>query len=151
MNYFLVKQKGMKPVIRQVIMKEEEAVICKVNDIEPFRFIDYIKKDNLVSNRVKELLELFQPNEAFRPFIFVSLEKQEESTFWYWEVGAYEPISYQCGKDGLVEELVVDWETVPRMFQVRSEQGAVSTIIHLSIAESILRRGYLGLELIPVG
>lgn len=150
MDYFLVKQKGIKPFIQQDILEEEEATICKVNDVKPFHSIDYIKKGNLVSNRLKELLELYQQKEIFRPYIFVNLDAQEEKTFWYWKVAEYQPKVFQCGIDGYVEKLEVYEDRVPRMFQVHSERGVVSTIIHLSIAESILRRGYLGLELIPV-
>ncbi|MSS63119.1 hypothetical protein [Velocimicrobium porci] len=151
MDYFLVQQKEMRAIEIQETLQEENVTICKVKNIGPVEGLDYIQKRNLVSNRFKELLELYQPKEKYQPYVYISTENQQEKTFWHWNITEYQPKVVQYRIDGLVQSIEVDNGDIPRMFYICSPKGIRSIIVHLSIAESVLRRGYLGLEFVPVG
>jgi hypothetical protein len=49
--------------------------------------------------------------------------------------------------DGIVKRIFLGNDFPPVIFKVKSPRGVVSDIVHISVAESLLRRKYLGLKL----
>ena len=63
----------------------------------------------------------------------------------------YQPKVVQYRIDDLVQSIEIDNGDIPRMFYICLPKWIWSIIVHLLIAENVLRRGYLGLEFVPVG
>lgn len=150
MDYFLFKQAGQFMLDGKEVSGTEEATLCKANDITQVRGMDYIAHGGLVSDRLKLLLESFLPKNIWRPYIFMDMAKGEQEAFWYLELETYVPGQLELNATGYPCKMQVDIETVPRIFKIAAKNGATFIIAHLSVAESMMRRGIVGLELVPV-
>lgn len=108
------------------------------------------EKINLVSDKLKQILEKYDKNIFFRPLVFQDIKNKKQSVYW---VAVFEDIDClseetEFHKDGKLKRLVVDKEKVEgyRIFTVK---GMLENyiIISLDLAESLLRRDFLGLKI----
>lgn len=107
-------------------------------------------KITLVSDKLKNLIEKYDENIFFRAFVFQDIEKRVQKVYWYSIFEQIDCLSEETefNKDGSLKKLVLDKEKIKgyRIFKVN---GILEDyiIISLDLAESILRRDFLGLKL----
>ena len=113
---------------------------------------DYIASEQLISDRLKQLIEQYLPEQLWQPCVFVDPKKKEQLTFWFLPNLPYVPRKVVTASNGIPAAVYIDEQDFskksPGIFRIRSTKGTVFLIVHLSIAESILRRGICGLELV---
>ena len=81
--------------------------------------------------------------------------EKTQAAFWKLDVPEYVPSESTEFQGSLVKQLVLDGKPPAPIFKVRTPNRAgmqtYSVIVGLSVAESILRRRYFGVDLLPVG
>jgi len=125
------------------------AEIRETSDLGAFYGIDFAARDGLISERLKLLMERYMPKYSFVPVVFLDTKKQEQIGFWRFSPPILSPAHYQADyrNTGVISHISVTRENAPTVFSVRSPKGAWSVVVHVSVAESMLRRGILGLKL----
>ena len=124
MDYFLLKQSGTVTVPKAPKTEDtslEDPSVRIIHDIPSLQKFDYIAGEHLISDRLKQLLEQYLPEQLWRPCVFVDTQTVEQITFA---------------------------EKAPGLLHLRGSKGMSFLVVHLSVAESILRRGICGLELL---
>lgn len=120
-----------------------------LNNLDKF---DYIANEHLLSSRLKQLFEQYLPPQPWRPCVFVNPEKKDQRTFWFLPALPYTPKRVDTASNGIPCAIYADEPDFarksPGIFCVHGSKGASYLIVHLSVAESILRRGICGLELV---
>lgn len=148
MDYYVMEQIQKLPSMEKEIVEDLDATIYKVHDLRKLKSLDYIKSMDIISNRFKQLLDLFLPERAWRPCVFVDTEKVEQEAFWHLSIEDYMPEEVEFHNDGFIFKIKVSMDT-PRIFRLKHKRGTF-IIVHVSIAESVLRRNILGLEFMPI-
>lgn len=113
-------------------------------------FIDYVEGPRrLVSNRMKQLLELYEAGLGWTSVILTAKEAKRQELYWFLEPKERDVLSDKSKRDrlGNVTTLVLDGKRLRRE-RLFCAEGHV--VVHLDVAESLLRRAYTGLRLIPV-
>jgi len=154
MDYFLMKQSGTisipKAAMPEVPSSQEPSVRI-TEDLPSMSKYDYIASEQLLSDRLKQLLEQYLPEQPWQPCVFIDPKKKEQITFWFLPDLPYVPRQVIMASNGLPAAVFIDEQDFakksPGIFRIRSPKGTVFLIVHLSVAESILRRGICGLEL----
>lgn len=114
------------------------------------RFLDYVEKPRrMVSNRMKQLLELYEAGLNWTSVILTAKEAKRQELYWFLEAREREVLSDRSRRDrlGHVTACVLDGRRLGSE-RILSAEGQV--IVHLDVAESLLRRAYSGLHFIPV-
>lgn len=150
MDYFLLKQSNQIAWNQNEISQSKEATLCKLDDITQFKGIDYLSKENLISDRLKLILESFLPKNIWKPYVFMDMKKEKQEIFWNLEAEIYLPDKLELNSIGYPHRMQIDVEKIPRIFRIVQKKGMVFIFLHLSVAESMLRRGILGLDYIPI-
>lgn len=170
MDYFLVRQTGTaaipgepksetqpagQPVSSPVKPAfDPEISIRPSNDITALEKFDFIASETLVSDRLKLLLEQYLPEQKWKPCVFIDQKRTLQKTFWFLPPLPYMPQLIKTSSAGIPAEIHVPEQDFakksPGIFCIRGRKGPRFLIVHLSIAESILRRGICGLELVPL-
>ena len=148
MDYFLLKQLGTVSIPREKKHELGESSVRVMENVASLRKFDYIAAESLVSDRVKLLLEQYLPEQEWQPCAFV--DPQEQETFWFLPPISYVPedISFTNGLPCSVTINDEDFaEKSSGIFYIPNPKGTPFVIVHLSVAESILRRGFCGLIL----
>lgn len=151
MDYFLLKQLSIIPVYSKQISEEQEATICQTKHISSLLSFDYLEEEQLISDRLKVLLEQLTISVQWKPFIFLDSSSNQQAMFWHFTPVSLQPKELDYFIDGFVCHFTLDYlegRHIPPIFQIKSKKGTISNIVHLSVAESILRRGYTGLQLL---
>ena len=93
----------------------------------------------------------YLPERDWHPCVFVEPPKQAQKIFWFFPTLSYTPKQISFTSNGLSCSIHIQEEDFitksPGIFYIPNSKGTPFIIIHLSIAESILRRGFCGLEL----
>ena len=150
MDYFLLKQLGTVSIPREKKREPGESSVRVMENIASLRNFDYIAAESLVSDRVKLLLEQYLPEQEWQTCAFVDPQKQEQETFWFLPPISYVPedISFANGLPCSVTINDEDFaEKSSGIFYIPNPKGTPFVIVHLSVAERILRRGFFGLIL----
>ncbi len=154
MDYFLLKQSGAISIPKDPTAldpRSHDPSIRVMDDLSALQKFDYIAGESLLSSRLKELIEQYLPEQAWRPCVFINPAQRQQEVFWFLPTLSYQPEKITTASNGTPSAIYVketDFaKTSPGIFCIRSPKGSRYTIIHLSIAESILRRGICGLEL----
>lgn len=155
MDYFLMKQLGTISIPRapkSEIRTSLEPSVRIAEDLSPFYKLDYIAGEQLISDSLKQLIEQYLPEQIWRPCVFIVPQKKEQVTFWFLPRLPYVPKQVVTASNGIPVAVYVDEqdfaEKSPGIFRIRSPKGSIFIIVHLSVAESILRRGICGVELV---
>ena len=150
MDYFLLKQLGTISIPREKKHEPGESSVRVMENVASLRNFDYIAAESLVSDRVKLLLEQYLPEQEWQTCAFVDPQKQEQETFWFLPPISYVPedVGFANGLPCSVTVNNDDFaEKSSGIFYIPNPKGTPFVIVHLSVAESILRRGFCGLLL----
>ena len=148
MDYFVLEQIDHVSINSIKVGETKNSVLYKSNEISKLLKFDYIHKGSLVSERVKQLFESYLPHNRWVMNGYVDTENGD--TLVFWKMGLFECIPLQGSvfrNDGIVKMISLSDDSLPVVFKVRSPRGVISDIVHISVAESLLRRKYLGLKL----
>lgn len=152
MDYFLLKQSGNISIPRTKDNKHDEPSIRIMQDISQLDRFDYLAAESLVSDRMKLLLEQYLLDSEWQPCAFVEPSKKLQKIFWFLPPLSYFPEQVTTAPNGTVCSIHVKkgdfCKKSPGIFRIPNPKGTPSVIVHLSVAESILRRGLCGLELV---
>jgi len=146
MRYFVMEHIGNEMARRP---QGYAAEIRETSDLSAFYGIDFAARDGLISERLKLLMERYMPKYYFVPVVFLDTKKQEQIGFWRFTPPILSPAYYQADykNTGVISGISVTREIMPVVFSVRSPKGVWSVVVHAAVAESMLRRGILGLRL----
>ena len=154
MDYFLIRQSGTITIPKAPPSESsapEDPSVRTMKDLPLLDKFDYIAVEHLLSDSLKKIIEQYLPEQPWRPCVFINPEKKEQKTFWFLPPLPYQPKEVTYASNGLPASIVVDAQDfakkAPGILRIRSPKGTVFILVHLSIAESILRRGLCGLEL----
>ena len=160
MDYFLMKQSGTVTIPKEVQI--EDAQMEDVSPTDPSVRIthnlpsldkfDYLAGEHLVSDNLKLLLEQYLPEQLWRPCVFVDTTAVDQRTFWFLPNLPYVPKRVVAASNGMPAAVYVNPEDfaqkAPAILNIRSAKGKSFLVVHLSVAESMLRRGICGVELV---
>jgi hypothetical protein len=147
MDYFVLEQTGHVSLNAVKTGETENAILFRTSEISELLEIDYIYKGSLVSDRVKQLFERYIPKNTWIMNGYVDIESRMQVVFWHMVLFEYTQIKGTVYRnDGIVKKLSLSDDSQPVIFKVKSPRGVISDIVHISVAESLLRRKYLGLK-----
>jgi len=126
--------------------KSDEAEVIATSDLNRFSAIDYDLRSNLISERLKLVMEQYLPKYDFQPVVYVDSPKNELMIFWRFKPAYYEDCQADFKGNGTVSHLSFPEKIGPLVFTVRSHKGVPSTVVRLAVAESILRRCIFGVR-----
>ena len=148
MDYFVLEQTDFVALNAVKTGETKNAVLYKTSEINKLSKIDYIYKGSLVSDRVKQLFERYLPQNKWIMNGYVDIEAGMQEVFWQMDLFEYIELKDAVFRnDGMVKKLSLDKDPPPVIFKIKSPRGTVSDIVHISVAESLLRRKYYGLKL----
>ena len=155
MDYFLIKQSGTVTIPKDTMAKDassEDPSVRIMQNVSSLDQFDYISQEHLISDLLKQLLEQYLPEQFWRPCVFVDTQKQEMKTFWFLPDLPYVPKKVVTASNGIPAAVYVDAQDfakkAPAILLIHVSKGMSFLVVHLSVAESILRRGICGLEII---
>lgn len=155
MDYFLIKQSGTVTIPKDTMAKDaspEDPSVRIMQNVSSLDQFDYISQEHLISDPLKQLLEQYLPEQFWRPCVFVDTQKQEMKTFWFLPDLPYVPKKVVTASNGIPAAVYVDAQDfakkAPAILLIHVSKGMSFLVVHLSVAESILRRGICGLEII---
>lgn len=155
MDYFMIRQSGTITIPKAPATESNLPENPSVRTMENLMLLDkfdYLANEHLLSDRLKQVIEQYLPEQLWRPCVFIHPQKKEQKTFWFLPPLPYQPKQVTFAPNGLPAAVFIEKQDfakkAPGILRIRSPKGAVSVIVHLSVAESILRRGICGLELV---
>ncbi|MCL2152159.1 MAG: hypothetical protein FWH57_04240 [Oscillospiraceae bacterium] len=148
MDYFVLEQTAFIALNAVKTGETKNAVLYKTSEISKLLKIDYIYKGSLVSDRLKQLFERYLPQNKWIMNGYVDIESGIQEVFWQMDLFEYIQLKDAVFRnDGIVKKLSLSEDFPPVIFKVKSPRGVISDIVHISVAESLLRRKYYGLKL----
>ena len=144
MRYYVMEALG--DILLPIAPKGEEAEVVRASDLGRFSEIDYDARSELISDRLKLLMERYMPKYDFQPVVFLDIEKQEQLVFWRFRPPFYENYQATFRNDGQVSYITFPDNNAPIVFTARSPKGVRSIVVRMAVAESTLRRCILGLK-----
>ena len=148
MKYFLIEP--FSSINLPSISKNTNKDVIIVNRDINFDECDYDIKNNIISDRFKNLIEMYLPKYQFLPIIFLSEDRSIQSIYWKFEPINFENLEAKFRNDGKVSHIKFKTNKMPIAFSIISKRGVKSIVVKLPIAESALRRGILGLKFTEV-
>lgn len=160
MDYFLITQDqrivnrvepvGTTPLI-QDSHDETTPVQLEIKAKDSVEYVDFIERPvPLLSDRLKQLLKLYEPEMAFYPVILTDSRHCSQTLYWKPNLPKLECLSSQAEfhKNGTIKQLVVNESQLSgwRLFQV-DQVLEPFIVFDLMIVESMLRRGLTGFKL----
>ena len=107
----------------------------------------------LVSNRVSKVFQYYFESEDFRPAMLMDVSNKQHRLYWLPLLKQIECLHETTvfNKDKTTQKMVLRKEQVnkQKIFRVDGTMDK-TVVIHLDIAESLLRRGCMGISLTPV-
>ncbi|WP_017813074.1 hypothetical protein [Paenibacillus shenyangensis] len=103
----------------------------------------------LVSDAVKQLLELFLPDTGWRAVMLTDIRRGSQHLYWLLQPPVIDAISDQTTfqPDGTLQQLVLSHTKINQpVFRVAGLREPY-VYVNLAAAESLLRRSYIGLRL----
>ncbi len=151
MDYFILNQLEPISIPKPQNFPGADPCVCLMENLNPLEKFDYIASEAFVSDRLKQLIEQYLPEQDWQPCFFVDISKKAQKTFWRLPRLPYAPERIASAPNGTPLAIYVKESDFafksPGIFRIRSPKGTPYTIVHLSVAESILRRGICGLSL----
>lgn len=139
--------------------KEDALGRPKAIIIPPFRvktkptvlFMDILQpKATLVSSKLKAILGRYMPNMPFHSVVLVDQKRGKQAAYWLMEPPFVDCLSAKSERDwdGSIKRMVIDEEKTDTTPILRVKGLPNETIIiHLAVAESLLRRDVTGIKL----
>ena len=144
MLYYVMEP--MDGILLPAASKSEKAEIIATSDLSRFNEIDYDARSNLISERLKLIMERYMPKYDFQPVIYMDSPKNEIMVFWRFKPSLYCDYQADFRPNGIVSQISFPEKIGPLVFTVRSHKGVQSTVVRLAVAESILRRCIFGVK-----
>jgi len=144
MRYYVMEALG--DVLLPSAPKGDDAEVVNAADLAHYSDIDYDSRSELISDRLKLLLERYMPAYDFQPVVYLDVEKQEQLVFWRFRPPNYENYQATFRNDGIVSYISFPDNNAPIVFTARSPKGVRSIVVRMAVAESTLRRCILGLK-----
>ena len=141
-SYFVMEQLDNIPNIPPPKTTE----VQKMTNLMNINGIDYFTRYSLISDDLKKLIEIFMPGYNFELAAYLDSEKQDVITLWTFNPPVCGDFETVYRTDGHVSH-ITPTDDMPRIFMVKSPKGIHSIIVHLTVAESMLRRNIYGLKL----
>jgi hypothetical protein len=91
-------------------------------------------------------MELYMPDCSFEPVVFKDSVKEDMIAFWKFAPSLYNDFQAVFKANTYITHITSDDCNAPIAFLAKSQKGVSSIVVDISIAESILRRGILGLN-----
>lgn len=158
MDYFLIRQSGTVSIPKAPKTEDPSSMEPSVRIMENLSALDkfdYIASEHLFSDQLKQLIEQYLPEQLWRPCAFINPQKKDQKSFWFLPDLPYKPKQVVIGSNSIPSAVYIDEtdfaQKAPAILRIRNPKGTVFLIVHLSVAESILRRGICGLELQRLG
>lgn len=82
MEYLKITQHHPVSVCYTNITEEDDLVTCTVEQVGELAELDYVEGNKLVSNRLKEVLDLFLPDTKWRMYVFFGADHKSSAVFW---------------------------------------------------------------------
>lgn len=157
MEYFILRQDQSitNPIIPLKTDLDDDfvcsSVFGEVIEKENALYLDYLEKPRrIVSEQLKKLLVKYEDNLAFTAIVFTDVKKGTQRIYWLLDIVKKHCISHETTyyPDGRIKELVINPKKVELdcIFQIDSKRESF-TIVNLDVAESLLRRPFLGIQL----
>ncbi|MBM7556785.1 hypothetical protein [Halanaerobacter jeridensis] len=104
----------------------------------------------LISDPLKELFEKYQADIFFKPVVLFDPQWEDQVLYWIMipeSIGCLSRAS-QFNRDGTVEKIVIDSQRTAgaNIFKI-AETVEPTIVVNLAVAESILRREFIGVDL----
>jgi hypothetical protein len=148
MRYYVMEPTGT--ILLPAAPKDENAAVIAASDLGRFSDIDYDMRSELISDRLKMLIERYMPKFAFEPIVYLDLAKQEQAVFWRFRPAHYTDYQAAFRNDGIVSRISFSNYNAPVVFTARSPKGIRSIVVRMAVAESVLRRCILGVKFTKV-
>lgn len=138
--------KGEKTVVRMITLS---------NTVEESVLADYIttrttnNRYHIISDRFKNLCALYNKKMDWTPIVLIDQYKKCH-TYWFWNMNVIDCISDKTEYkfDNTIKNLVINKKILGRNNNFIAETKLQQlVIIRLDLAESALRRGYIGFKL----
>jgi hypothetical protein len=133
-------------ILLPTVPKCDEAEVVMTSDLSRFRDIDYETRSELISERLKLLLEQYLPEYDFEPVVYFDRDKEEHIVFWEFKPPLYEDFQAVYRNDGIISHISFPIVNAPIVFTVRSPKKVRSIVVRMAVAESVLRRGIFGVK-----
>ena len=144
MRYYVME--ALENALLPIIPKGESAEVVQSSDLGRFSDIDYDARNELISDRLKLLMERYMTKYDFRPVVYLDREKEDQIVFWRFRPPLYEDYQAAYRKDGVVSHISFTNSNAPIVFTTRSPKGVRSIVVRMAVAESVLRRCILGVK-----
>jgi len=144
MRYFVMEPLGN--TLLPTAPKGGDAEVIVTSNLSRFEEIDYDARSELISDRLKLLMEMYMPKYDFSPVVYLDTAKEEQMVFWRFRPPQYDDYEASYRNDGTVSHIAFRDDRYPIAFTARSPRGKRSIIVRLAVAESALRRCILGLK-----
>ena len=148
MRYYVMEEFGN--VSLPTVPKGEDAEVVISSELERFSEIDFDPHGELVSDRLKLLLERYMPKYDFQPVVFLDTKKQAQMVFWRFTPPDFDGYKAEFRNDGVISHISFLSDDFPIVFTARSPRGVRSVVVRMAVAESTLRRSILGLKFTKV-
>jgi len=144
MRYYVMEALGNAPL--PSAPKGGDAAVVQASELGRYGEIDYDPRSELISDRLKVLMERFMPKYDYQPVVYLDAGKGEQLIFWRFRPPSYEGFEATFRNDGVVSQISFPNNDAPIVFTARSPRGARSIAVRMAVAESALRRCILGLK-----
>ena len=143
----------MEPVGNTLLPKQtsgNNSEVVITSNLSRFDNIDYDMRSELISDRLKRLMEMYMPKYDFHPVVYLDTAKDEQMIFWRFRPPTYDDFDAEFRNDGIVSHITFRDDRYPIVFTARSPRGVRSIVVRLAVAESTLRRCILGVKFTKV-
>ena len=142
-SYFVMEQLDNAPNIPPPNTKG----VQRMTNLISIDGIDYFSRNALISDNLKKLIEVFMPGYSFELAAYQDSSKPVVTPLWIFNPPVCSDFEAVYKTDGHVSHIAFTNTDTPRIFIAKSPKGIRSIIIHLAVAESMLRRSICGLKL----
>jgi len=149
MRYYVMEPAG-GTVLLPTAPKGEDTDVVLASDLSRFSGIDYDARSELISERLKLLIEQFMPEYDFEPIVYYDRTKDEQMVFWWFSPALYTDYQATFRNDGAVLHIDFSHNHAPIVFTAQSPRGIRSIVVRMAVVESALRRSILGLKFTKV-
>lgn len=168
MDYFILRQDDRYtnvPMIEQLRSQiDTRHLHLSSAHLIPDTSIFYVKTDQetcyldlldrqivLLSKSLKQLVDVYQPNYAAKLAVLIDMKKQQQHEYYlpiFQEISCLSPETVFHNDHKTIKRLVLQENLIPDLpiFQLKESEKPY-IIVRLDLAESILRRGYTGIQL----
>jgi hypothetical protein len=148
MRYYAMEPTGS--FLLPAVPKGVNAMAVEASDLKRYSGIDYDARSELISDRLKLLMERYLPRYDYQPVVYVDRDRNEQLRFWRFRPGHYTDCQATFRSDGVVSHISFPNNDAPVVFTARSARGVRSIVVRLAVVESCLRRNMFGLKFTKV-